>query len=154
MIFLKLGKALVRFSIFTARVEIGTARKSYVSTRSHIKKFSYLSGHFNPVRVAPKEITTSSSPLLFWMVYLMTSSPDSVLPKTSCDTTILLLYKARRPQNHPWPSKWWCAPAIQEGYLSLLHIFIYTHSMLTSNLQLPLFENILFWEFVFLRWLC
>ena len=52
---------------------------------------TYLSGHFSETKVAPQEITTSSRPLLFWIVYLMTSSPVSVLPKTSWLTTMFLV---------------------------------------------------------------
>lgn len=66
------------------------ARGENARLESEISRtFSHLSGHFSETNVAPNDITSNSSPLLFLIVYLMTSSPDSVLPKTSCDTTIL-----------------------------------------------------------------
>ena len=63
----------------------------YQANKSVTQAETYLSGHFSETKVAPQEITTSSRPLLFWIVYLMTSSPVSVLPKTSWLTTMFLV---------------------------------------------------------------
>ena len=63
----------------------------YQANKSVTQAETYLSGHFSETKVAPQEITTSSRPLLFWIVYLMTSFPVSVLPKTSWLTTMFLV---------------------------------------------------------------
>lgn len=69
---------------------------------------THLSGHLKETKAAPKEMALSSSPLLFLMVYLITSSPDSVFPNASSMTPIAPRQcSASSNTTHVWAFAWY-----------------------------------------------